>query len=235
MSIRHFAFGNIGREKGPKSSNKIDMDALMALRVNIPNEQAAIFLCEINEGDDNNELKLVQTAFKNWRIYGRNTREPILISPDQPPAKSRVIWVPNTAVREWSPPRSLLIVNLSDEEHTLLGYHPAAGANGQGDRPKWALRPLQTSFDNLMGNVVRVKRRLHKRGRNVSTRVDGNAYNRQDARVLTGERVVWNDATDWGLSYPAEGFVSRFHDNGKVPFNIDSHDGHTDWGRYIKL
>lgn len=234
MSIRHYAFGNIGRDKGPKSTNRLDMDALMALRVNVPNEQAAIFLCEINEGDDNDELKLVQTAFKGWRIYGRKTREPILLSPDQPKAKSRVIWVPNTAVRAWSPPRSLLIVNLSDEPESLLGYHPAAGANGQGDRPKWAIEPLQKSFDNLMSVTVAVKRRLHRRGRNVSSRVDGNAYTKQIARVQKGEQVVWNDGTDWGLSWPAEEYIARFHDAGKVPFKIDSHDGHTDWGRYIK-
>lgn len=234
MTIRHYAFGNIGREKGPKSSNKIDMDALMALRVNVPDEEAAIFLCEINEGDDNNELKLVQTAFKGWRIYGKKTREPILLSPDQPKAKSRTIWVPNTAVRAWSPPRSVLIVNLEDEPETLLGYHPAAGANGQGDRPAWAREPLQVSFDNLMDKVVKVKHMLHRRGRNVSSRVDGNAYDKKTARVLTGERVIWNDGTDWGLAYPAPGCVARFHDAGKVDFRIDSHDGHTDWGRYIK-
>lgn len=234
MSIRHYAFGNIGREKGPKSSNRIDLDALMALRVNVPNEETAIFLCEINEGDDNNELALVRTAFPGWRIYGSKTREPILLSPDQPKAKSRVIWVPNTAVRAWSPPRSVLIVHLQDEPESLLGYHPAAGANGQGDRPKWARQPLQKSFDNLMDRVVTVKRRLHRRGRNVSTRVDGNAYEKQVARVQKGEQVVWRDGTDWGLIWPAEDYMASFHDGGKVPFRIDSHDGHTDWGRYIK-
>lgn len=234
MTIRHYAFGNIGRRKGPQSTNVIDMDALMALRVNVPNEETAIFLCEINEGDKNNELKLVQTAFKGWRIYCRRTREPILLSPDQPKAKSRVLWVPNSAVEHWSPRRSVNIVHLADEPESLVGGHPAAGANGQGTRPKKYLGPLQVSWDNWNHKFKQVKTRLHKRGRNVTSMLDYNAYNRDVFRLLPGEQVVWNDATDWGLVFPAENQLARFHDGGKVDFKIDSHDGHTMWGRYIK-
>lgn len=234
MSIRHYAFANIGRDKGPQSSNRIDMNALMALRVNVPDEQCAIFLCEINEGDDNDELKAAMTVFPDWRVYCRGTREPILLSPDQPRAKSKVIWVPDSSVKRWSPRRSVNLVHLADEPETLIGCHPAAGANGQGDRPKWARGPLQVSWDNTIHKLNMTKLGLHKRGRNVTTLLDANAYDKQIFRLLPGEMEIWSDDTDHGRVFPAETHIARFHDGGKVDFKIDSHDGHTMWGRYIK-
>lgn len=232
MSVRHYALGNIGRDKGPKSSNRIDLDALLALRVNIPDEQSAIFLCEINEGDDNNEMALVRTTFKGWRVYGAKTREPILLSPDQPRAKSNTYWVKDSAVRKWSPIRSVLVVHLADEPESLIGCHPCAGANGQGDRPSWARGPLQTSWDNTIDKMNSIKKRLHLRGRDVTTMIDSNTYDNKTYKLLPNERQVWRDATDVGRVYPALGSKPWFVDGGKVDFKIDSHDGHLMHGRY---
>jgi hypothetical protein len=41
---------------------------------------------------------------------GRRVREPIFLSPDQPPARWHVKWVPGTAVEHWSPQRSVMRV-----------------------------------------------------------------------------------------------------------------------------
>lgn len=234
MSIRHFVFANIGRDKGPKSSNRIDLDAMRAVRDSVPDEETAIHWAEILEGDDNNELGLIHKTFPGWRLYGAGTREPILLSPDQPEANHTVHWVTNSSVRRWSPRRSVLVVNLKDEPHSLIGCHPPAGANGQGDRPKWAVPLLQSSWNGTILRMNQVKKRLHQRGRHVTTLIDANAYSTKVYPLLPGEQVVWHDDTDWGRVWPALGYRPAFHDGGKIDFHIDSHDGHKMWGTYKK-
>lgn len=234
MSIRHYAFGNIGRDKGPKSSNVVDLDALRAIKNEVPDEECAIQWAEIREGDDNNELGLIHKTFPGWHIYGASTREPIILSPDQPKATSQIYWVQNSAVRQWSPRRSILVVNLADEPESLIGVHPAAGANGQGDRPRWAIPLLQTSWDLTIDKRNKIKRRLHARGRNVTEMADLNAYDLKTVPLMPGEHVVWHDQTDWGRVWPAVAFEAHFHNGGTVDFKIDSHDGHLMWGRYTK-
>ena len=227
MVIRWSGFGNVGRDQSEKrSSKRVDTDALEALRDALPDERAAAFLCEINEGDDNNEMKLARQIFKGWRLYGSNTREPILLSPDNPPARARVFWVPNTAVALWSPPRSVLVVDLADEPTTLLGSHPAAGANGQGKRPAHALEPLQDSWDAVTEKRRLIKQRKHKAGRNIIELLDANAYNHRIQRQPTGEQVVWNQRTDWGLVYPAADYRALFHYGKQIDFRVDTHNGH---------
>lgn len=235
MTIRHYALGNIGRDKNlRKSSRPLDLHALRALRNSVPPEKSAVFLSEINEGDDNDELALVRKIFPKWRIYGRKTREPILLSPDQPKAKSRVIWVPKSAVTKWSPARSILIVNLADEDTSLVTSHPAAGANGQGDRPSTVRRPLQVSWNNTIGRRNIVKRNLHRRGRNVVEMLDANAYDLQTLPLMPGEEVVVHDATDWGRVWAAKGYEAEFRKGRSVPFNVDSHDGLVMHGSFKK-
>lgn len=232
MSIRHYAFANIGRDKGPKSSNNIDTASIIAVRDSVPDEQTAIFWAEIREGDDNNELGLIHKYFPGWKIYGAATREPIILSPDQPAAESQIFWIKNSAVRHWSPRRSVLVVNLQDEPESLVGCHPAAGANGQGDRPKWAIPLLQVSWDNTIEQMNRVKKRLHSHGRNVTTLIDANAGITKVYPLLPGEQVVWHDATDWGRVWPAAEWMTHFSYGGKVDLHIDSHDGHLMNGSY---
>lgn len=226
MTLRHYGFGNVGRDKNVKrSSLKLDLDALRGLRDALPEEQSALFLCEINEGDDNNEYKAIREVFPGWKIYGRSTREPILLSPEQPKARARVVWVPDSSVEKWSPRRSVLLVHLSDEETTLVGSHPAAGANGQGDRPRHVRGPLQTSWDNTIQKRNKLKRANHRRGRNVVEMLDANAYDLRTLPLMPGEKVVVHDATDWGRVWSADGYGANFRKGRKVPFNIDSHDG----------
>lgn len=235
MSLKHYLFGNVGRDKSAKlSSHRVDLDALRALKKRAPDEQTAVILSEINEGDDNNELKLALSVFKGWRLYGRKTREPILLSPDQPKARGRVVWVPNTAVPLWSPQRSILIVNLADENTSLVTSHPAAGANGQGSRPRGAREPLQTSWDATIEKRNQIKRNLHKRGRNVVEMFDANAYNLKTLPLMSGEKVVVHDATDWGRVWAADGFKAEFRKGASIPFNVDSHDGLVMHGQFKK-
>jgi len=234
VTIRHYALGNVGRVKGPKSSNRLDLDALRALRDEIPDEQAAVQLAEIREGDDNNELALALQVFKGWTAYGRGTREPLLLSPDQPRARAYVRWVPHSAVERWSPQRSVLAVALADEPETIVTCHPAAGANGQGDRPRHAREPLQQSWNRTIAVRNRVKRAHHRAGRNVTELLDANAYSTRTLPLEHGEQVVFHDDTDWGRTWPAVGYDARFRYGGRVDFHIDSHDGHVMHGNYPK-
>lgn len=234
MAIRNYLFANIGRDKGPKSSNWIDEQSVKALRERTPDEECAVFLCEINEGDDNNEFSILREYYPGWTLYGRTTREPILLSPDQPVAQDVVYWVDKSSVRLWSPRRSVLVVNLADEPEALIGCHPPAGANGQGDRPKWARPLLQTSWDQTVDKLARVKRGLHARGKNVTTMIDANAYSKKVYKLLPGERIVWQDDTDWGRVWPGPAFRPAFEYRGTIDLKIDSHDGHKMKGRYIR-
>lgn len=232
MSINDYVFGNIGRDKGPKSTNRIDLDCLRALRDRVSDEKACVQLAEIREGDDNNELKLTLQVFKGWRLYGASTREPILLSPDQPKARSKVIWIQNSSVRLWSPRRSILIVDLADESESIFAAHPAAGANGQGERPKWARPLLQTSWDLTMKRLALEKKRRHQMGRHCTTQIDANAYSTKVYPLMPGEKVVWQDDTDWGRVWPAAGCRAVFQDKGRIDFHLDSHDGHHMSGLY---
>ncbi len=235
MTLRHFAFGNVGRDKNlARSSRHLDVDALSRLRNKIGNDDAAVFLCEINEGDDNNEIDVIRDIFPNWRLYGSKTREPILLSPDQPKATPRVVWVDDTAVEKWSPRRSVLALHLGDEETTLVGLHPAAGANGQGDRPAHVRDDLQRSWNKTIAKRNMIKRNLHRRGRNVVEFFDANAYNLNTLPLMEGEKVVVHDATDWGRVWAAKGYKADFRKGASVPFNIDSHDGLTMHGTFKK-
>lgn len=226
MTVRHYAFGNVGRDKNEKKSSRgVDLDALRGLRDRIPDEESAVILSEINEGDDNNELKLARQVFPGWRVCGSKTREPILLSPDQPKPRARVVWVPNSAVTKWSPKRSILIVHLADEETSIVTSHPAAGANGQGDRPKTVRPQLQTSWDATISKRNHIKRNLHRRGRNVVEMLDANAYDLMTLPLMPGEKVVVHDDTDWGRVWAAEGYSANFRKGKPVPFNVDSHDG----------
>lgn len=235
MTLKHYFFGNLGRDKNVnKSSRGLDLHALRGLRRRATNKHTAIFLCEINEGDDNNELELVRKIFPDWKIYGAKTREPILLSPDQPKAKARVVEVPDSAVKLWSPTRHVTVVHLADEPVSLVGVHPAAGANGQGDRPVSVRGELQTSWDNAIRKRNAIKRGLHKRGRNVVEMLDANAYNLNTLPLMPGEKVVVHDATDWGRVWAAEGYAPRFRPGKPIPFRIDSHDGLVMHGNFKK-
>jgi hypothetical protein len=226
MTVRHYAFGNIGRDKNDKkSSHHLDLDALREMRKRVSDKKTALIFSEINEGDDNNELRLIRQHFPGWRVYGAKTREPILLSPDQPKARARVVWVDDTAVPLWSPRRCVLIVNLADENISIVTSHPAAGANGQGERPQHAREPLQTSWDNTIDKRNQIKRNLHKRGRNIVEMLDANAYDLRTLPLMPGEKAVVHDATDWGRVWAAEGFKADFRKGASIPFNVDSHDG----------
>jgi hypothetical protein len=235
VTVRHYAFGNVGRDKNlQRSSKHLDTEALSRVRARIGNKSACVILSEINEGDDNNEIELIQRIFEGWRIYGRSTREPILLSPDQPKATARVVWVPNSAVERWSPRRSVLVVHLGDENTSIVTSHPAAGANGQGDRPRDARQPLQDSWNLTIARRNMIKRNLHKRGRNVVEMLDANAYDLDTLPLMKGEKVVVHDATDWGRVWAAEGYRPEFRKGAAIPFNIDSHDGLTMHGTFKK-
>lgn len=235
MTVRHYAFGNVGRDKSEaRSSKRLDLNALRGLRAKVDNEKAAVFLCEINEGDDNNELDLIRQVFPGWRIYGRSTREPILLSPDQPKAEARIYWVDNTAVERWSPRRSVLVVDLADEPTSLVGLHPAAGANGQGDRPAHARPSLQHSWNQTIVKRNQLKRKLHEKGRNIVEIIDANAYSLETLPLMPGEKVVFHDATDWGRVWAANGYKPNFRRGAVVDFDIDSHDGHLMHGNFRK-
>lgn len=235
MVVRHYAFGNFGRDKDPnKSSRGIDYDALRALKAAIPEEKSAVILAEINEGDDNNEYHAIRQTFKGWRLYFRGTREPILLSPDNPRAKGTVFWVNGTAVPNWSPRRSINVLRLSDESEAIVTCHPAAGANGQGDRPDWARPLLNRSFDLTLSRRNIIKTRLNNNGWNVTELSDLNSYRFRRDRI-NRERLIWRDSTDYGIAMPTRGFSARFKHVETIDFNIDSHDGHIMRGRYHEL
>jgi hypothetical protein len=216
-------FGNVGRTKHGKSYG-VDKDALAALFDAMPAERWAVLLCEINEGDDNNELALAKRlAPKGSRFYCQRSREPIVLSPDFARARSRVVWVPDTAVKKWSPPRSINLVHLPGENTTLIGAHPAAGAY-HGDRPATAKRLLVKSWDKTFATHRLIEESLHARGRHVVWAIDYNRVNLPP--VVTGEREVFADVTDHGRVLPADGWHAETKYLGRVDFRVDSHDGH---------
>jgi hypothetical protein len=232
MSIRHFGLLNLGRDKSEtRSTQGIDRDALIKLRDALGEKQAAAFLVEINEGDDDDELALAREVFDGWHLYGRTTHEPILLSPDQPRAKARVLWVPDSAVPHWSPRRSVLEVELADEPETLVAVHYAAGPHTAGDRPAWARVPLAKSWDNAHLLHMQRKRRAHRLGRNVTEMIDANHYS---LRGLAGESTVVHHRTDYGRAYPADGYAARFRAGETVAISLDSHGIHTMHGTYRK-
>jgi hypothetical protein len=229
--MKAYGFLNLGRDKSPGSTQRVDRAALLKLHDALPETNAAAFLCEIGEGDDDDELALALEVFDGWRLYGRTTHEPILLSPDQPRAKAVVTWVSDSAVKHWSPRRSILEVDLADEPETLMAVHYAAGVHTEGDRPDWAKGPLATSWDNTHWLHMQRKRRAHRRGRNVTEMIDANHY---ALRGLVGERTVVHHRTDYGRAYPADGYTARFRAGKTVEVGIDSHGIRTMHGTYRK-
>jgi hypothetical protein len=221
-------FANVGR-----GSNGADHDAIAAMFAAMPERRWAILWCEINEGDRNNELALAKRlAPKGTRWYCQASREPIALSPDWPRAHSRVVWVPNTAVtpkttpgvhRGWSPPRSINLVHLPGENTVLIGGHPAAGAY-HGDRPAAARKALVKSWDKTFATHRLIETALHGRGKNVAWLMDVNRVSMPD--VVGGEREVFADVTDHGRVLAAPGWAVETKYLGRVPFHVDSHDGH---------
>jgi hypothetical protein len=177
---------------------------------------------------------MVRDVFPNWHLYGVTTREPILLSPDQPKARARVYWVDNTAVERWSPRRSVLVVDLEDEPTSLIGLHPAAGANGQGDRPAHARPLLQKSWSKTITKRNILKHNLHDKGRNIVEMLDANAYNLNTLPHAPGEKTIFHDDTDWGRVWAAKGYRADFRRGAVVDFDIDSHDGHLMHGTFRK-
>jgi hypothetical protein len=55
VTVRHYGLLNDGRDKKPGSTQRIDRRAFVNLREALGETQAAAFLCEINEGDDNDD------------------------------------------------------------------------------------------------------------------------------------------------------------------------------------
>lgn len=231
--IRHYGFLNLGRDKKPGSTNRIDEAMLREALEVLGDEQAALFGCEFLEGDDNNELAIARRVLKGWTMYagalGRRVREPIFLSPDQPPARWRVTWTPGTAVEKWSPQRSVLRVHLDDTPETLLARHNAAGARGQGDRPAWALKPLNDSFSKSQTAGIRAKRAAHRAGRHATELADLNHY---ALPGLPGEDTIFHERTDYGRAYPAAGFRTDFHQGRSGTRHVDSHRLRTMHGTY---
>lgn len=212
-----YALANVGR-----GSDGADKETLHALHDAMPQKRAVVLLCEINEGDHNDELALAKKIFDGWHFYCQATREPIALSPDWPRARSRVIWVPDTSVPRWSPQRSLNIVHLPGEPTTVLGGHYAAGAY-HGERPAPARVLLRHSWDNLERVHRHAERRLHARGRNVVWLMDTN--NDRHPPMAPHEETVVHDVTDHGRVLAAPTQVARFKALPTVPFRVDSHDG----------
>ena len=218
-----YGFGNIGRDKKPGSTKRVDTDALEALREGLPDERAVAILVEINEGDDNNELAIVRHVFAGFRFFCTDAREIAAVSPDFEDAAAAVHWVPDSAVERWSPQRSINLLRLGDDEPSVLFGHYAAGAHGQGDRPDWAKPLLNTSWDNTREKHVMLQERIHSRRRDLVWIADVNAY---QLPRLRGEQTVVHDRTDWIRVMPAPGRVANFKALPEVPFrNLDSHDG----------
>jgi hypothetical protein len=235
VTIRHFGMLNLGRDKKPGTTQRIDRTALEELLELVGDVQAAIFGVEFNEGDDNNELVLARTVFKGWTAYagnpGRRVREPIFLSPDQPPARWWVRWVSGTAVPHWSPQRSVLKVHLADEPHSLIACHNAAGPHTAGYRPERYQKPLTASFTRSNHARVQVKQALHRAGRNVTELADLNHYS---LAGLPGEATVFHHRTDYGFAYPADGYTTAFREGRSASAGFDSHGIHTMHGTYRK-
>ena len=133
MKRRTYGFLNLGRDKDPtKSSWRLDRAALNKVKAALPDENFVVFFAEIGEGDDNEEMDLIQRVFPACQLRCTGTREPILLSPDIEVVRSHVQWLPKTAVRRWSPTRSVNTVTLVDE--VLRTFHPAAGPHTVGKR-----------------------------------------------------------------------------------------------------
>lgn len=224
---------NLGRDKRPGSTDRIDEAALVRLLEMVGDEDACVYGVEINEGDDNNELALFRKVFKGWTMYAghpeNRVREPIFLSPDQPEARWQVHWVRGTAVKHWSPPRSVLTVNRGTD--VLLACHNAAGPHTAGDRPDRYEKPLATSWERSNRARVKVKKRLHRHGHNVTEMSDLNHYSLPG---LPGERTVLHERTDYGFAYPARGFDAQFHEGRSAAAGLDSHGIHTMHGTYRK-
>lgn len=215
-------YGNIGHPDHP--SGGVDTQALEALFDAMPDRRWAVLLCEINEGDNNDELALAKRlAPPGSRFYCQRSREPMILSPDFPRARSRVVWVPDTGVKRWSPQRSVNLVHVPGENLTLIGSHPAAGAY-HGDRPAAARKALIKSWDKTFATHRLIEEALHARGRNVAWAIDYNRVNLPD--VVAGEREVFSDVTDHGRVLPAPGWTAITKYVRRVPFRVDSHDGH---------
>lgn len=224
-TTKTYALLNLGRDKDPDTSTRrIDRDILTKVRNNVPDRRAVIFFCEINEGDDNNELALIREMFgADFRIYGAETREPIAVSRDIEKGIERVRWIAGTGVPKWSPKRSLLTVDLGDE--VLIGCHRAAGANGQGSRPAWARPLLQFSWNRTARVQARVQKCLHAKARHVTWMQDVNHYNLPLVGIGDDrEQTIVHRATDWGRVWAADGSRARFEALPVVDIGLDSHD-----------
>jgi hypothetical protein len=223
MSVRNYGLLNLGRDKKPGSTQRIDRAALVKLRDALGGpdaKNAAAFLVEINEGDDNNELALALDVFKGWRCFGEHTHEPIFTTQDiGHHALATVEWVPDTAVQHWSPQRSVLRVELHDHE-VLVATHPAAGPHTAAPRPEDAQGPLEVSWDNTQAKHLQVKRRMHAAGRPVTEMCDLNHYSLPG---LPGETTVLHHRTDYGRAWPAKGYQARFRAGKEIRVGIDSH------------
>lgn len=235
MSVKNFGLLNLGRDKRPGSTDRIDEAMIAEALELVGDEQAAIWGVEVNEGDDNNELALFRKVLKGWTMYAghvtRRVREPVFLSPDQKPARWSVLWVPNTAVEHWSPQRSVLKVHLLDERHSLLACHNAAGPHTVGTRPRRYRKALEQSWDNSNAARIRAKHRLHVMRRNVTEFSDLNHYH---LHGLPGEETVVHDRTDYGFAYPARGYLAHFHPGPSGVEHVDSHRVRTMNGTYAK-
>jgi hypothetical protein len=235
VTVRNYGLLNLGRDKKPGTTARIDAAAIEEWLHLVGDVQAALFGVEFNEGDDDNELVIARRVLKGWTVYagppGHQVREPIFLSPDQPPARWHVKWVPGTAVEHWSPQRSVLRVDLADEPESLVACHNAAGPHTAGDRPKRYRQPLEQSWNASNRARVLTKRALHRAGRNVTELADLNHYSLPG---LPGEVTVFHERTDYGFAYAAPGHRAAFHSGGSWPVGLDSHGIHTMHGTYLK-
>lgn len=233
MTVRHFGLINLGRDQRPGSTDRIDERIVEEALELVGDKQAVIFGCEVNEGDDNNELAIFRKVLKGWAMYagpvGKRVREPIFLSPDQPKARASITWVPHTAVPHWSPQRSVLRVHLDDSKHSLVSCHNAAGPHTVGDRPDRFKAALSRSWENSNGARIRTKRRLHTMRRNVTEMSDLNHYHLPG---MPGEIVVVHERTDYGFAYAAKGFKAEFREGASGVERVDSHRVRTMHGIY---
>lgn len=231
---RHYGLVNLGRDSNPKqSSTPLDLDVLRIVKDRMPEERCVIFWCEINEGDDNNEWALIRRTFPGWKMYGggkMRVREPVLFSPDMPAPRVSIRWVPNTAVPHWSPMRSMMRLYLPDGE-TLLAWHNAAGAYGQGTRPKKYQQALNNSFDATTREYHRSSNNLHRKGRNVTWMADTNS---RGYPLIGNEEQVTTHGVDHGRVRPAKGFAADFREQDWVRLGLDTHGLLRMSGRYIE-
>ena len=228
MNLRRrvYALLNLGRDNNERrSTNPIDWRILTSLKRSLPRRNWVVFFVEINEGDDNNERRLIRSRFPGARLLGANVREPIMVSPDlaQHVDDVKVQWVPDTAVKHWTPMRSILRVRMDNGE-TLFGAHYAAGANGQGSRPQKYRGPLQASWDNLYAADVEAEEREHALGRDVTWMKDANAYDLATFPQRPGQRTIVHERTDWGRVWAAAGREARFRRLESVDIALDSHN-----------